>query len=328
MAPSQFTVAILPLGDVSFNQIDLTELVLRANLGLNVIILPKKEIPSKYFNSQSKRYKADDVLNFIVLQLPDNAQRILGVTDSDLETEKGKQALGYAYLHSRTAVYSTWHFSKQADTSDKQLRTIHLITHELGHTFGISDCDNPECVMNHNSIRLNFEFCHKCRRWVDRELKVEFGSPEECFSLAEFNYLYGRLPQAIALYRQAVRMAPTEPLYHYYLYTALQKLEQDDEAEKSLQLAIEYSDDSPKEYYIFGLTCLKSIAKRAEEYFNKALIAAKDPQKIHKLIGQAYREIRHDVEKASLHYKKYLQLGGNDQDVIDWLISRSKMDQV
>lgn len=325
MAPSQFTVAILPLGDVSSTQIDLTELVLRANLRLDVIILPGKEIPLKYFNSRSNRYKADEVLNFTFLQLPDNAQRILSVTESDLETEKGTQALGDAYLHSRTAIYSTWHFLKQSEISDKQLRTIHLITHELGHTFGIWDCDNPECVMNHNSIRLNFEFCDKCRRWVDRELKVQFGSPEERFSLAESNYLYRRLPQAIALYRQAVRLAPTEPLYHYYLYAALQRLEQNDEAEKSLQLAIQYSDDSPEQYYIFGLTCLKSMTKRAEGYFNKALVTAKDPRKMYRLIGQAYREILHDVERASRHYKEYLKLGGNDQDVIDWLISRSQL---
>ena len=33
----------------------------------------------------------------------------------------------------------------------------------------------------------------------------------------------------------------------------------------------------------------------------------------------------YDVERASRHYKEYLQLGGDDQDVIDWMISRGQL---
>ena len=33
----------------------------------------------------------------------------------------------------------------------------------------------------------------------------------------------------------------------------------------------------------------------------KAIAAAKDPKFMHRLVGQAYREITHDVEMASQH---------------------------
>ena len=167
--------------------------------------------------------------------------------------------------------------------------------------------------------------CDNCRRWADRELKVQHGSAEERFSLAEGYFLNDYLPQAISLYREAITLAPREPLYYHSLSTALYRQEQNDKAEEILKLAIKYSDDSGP--YVCGLTCLEGMLERAEGLFAKALATTKNQQKMHRLIGQAYREILHDVERASEHYMKYLQLGGNDPDVINWLISRGQLGQ-
>jgi tetratricopeptide (TPR) repeat protein len=178
--------------------------------------------------------------------------------------------------------------------------------------------------MNKTEFKMNL--CAKCRRWADHELKVRPGSAEECFYLAEGWFTLGGFDQAIPLYREAIRLAPRhEALYHHCLSTALYRLGKSDEGEQEMVLATAYSNDSSGFNYNFGVRSLRDDPQLAEEYFAKALAVAQNPQKIHRLIGQAYRAILHDVERAARHYKEYLKLGGNDQDVKDWLESRSQL---
>lgn len=322
-APSQFTVAIQPLGDIPERQIEFTKEVLEREFGVKTVALAPKEIPAAYFNADRNRYRLDKLLDNLFFRLPKDAQRIIGVVDGLLENKSQGRVFGGALAHHRVAVYGSSVIPNQID---QKIFFYPIIMHEFGHTLGLLHCTRPNCAMN--SPRPSIELCTYCRRWADRELKVKFGSAEERFSLAESYFWHNCLPQAIATYREAIACAPQpEPLYYNRLSEALYRLEQHDEVEKSLSLAMEYSDDEEHFFYNFGLIYIRKDPKQAEEYFAKAIDTAKDPQKLQRLVGQAYREITHDVERASRHYKQFLQLGGNDQDVIDWLVSRSRMDQ-
>ena len=300
--------------------------------GVSSTVLPPSATPSHYFNAGRERYQAKQLLDMLFLRLPVNAQRIIGIIEGDLEYLAGgenRPCDGYAELYHRAAIYSVPNvMDRPHDQSDEQtyneVLSEHVSIHEFGHTLGISHCVQPNCMMNPD-IDLSMSICSLCRKWADRELNVRLGSAEDRFSLAESFFRHNCLPQAIALYREAIYLAPREPLYYHSLYVALTMLEQPEEANRARVLATAYSDDSNGFYYTCGLSQLRNEPKEAEENFTKALAVAKNPQKMRRLIGQAYREIRHNVELANEHYQEYLRLGGNDQDIANWLISRDRL---
>lgn len=330
-APSQFTVAILPLGNVTSRQIELTCEVLEENFGVKTLVLAQQEIPFMYLNIKTGRYKVDQLSTFAFLHLPTNAQRIISIVEGPLAYAEDKLCAGYGDMNLRTALYSSSYLYKPSvngldDWPYTDLASRHLVVHEFGHTLGLAHCANLDCAMNKTEYKMTL--CAKCRRWADYELKVQLGSAEERFSLGESWFRHGELHQAIALYREAIRVAPRpEALYRHCLGAALHLLKKSEEANSEMVLAIAYSNDSVGFYYNFGVRSLRDNLKLAEEYFAKAVATAQNPQKVHRLIGQAYREICHDVERASRHYQEYLQLGGDDQEVVEWLESRGKLCQ-
>lgn len=326
---SELTVAILPLGSISSIQIEFTAVVLAEEFGVKTIVLPAIKLPTQYFNAERGQYQGRRVLELLFHHLPTDAQRIVGVIAGKLEYDDGEPCLGCSYPHYRVAVYSALPLSEWERLPDneraKQYEISYIVaTHEFGHTFGLPHCEQLDCLMYEAAFIP--EMCAACRRWADRELKVKPGSAEERFSLAESLLSYNCFTQAIAVYREAIIRAPHEPLYHSGLAKALFEVGSGSMALQELKLAAELANDNPDLYYSFGIALLNNKSK-SEEYFAKAIAVAKDPKFTHRLVGQAYREILHDVELASRHYLEYLRLGGDDPDVVDWLISRSKLDK-
>lgn len=323
-APSKFNVAILPLGDVSTEQIEFLGHVLKWEFGVNTTILPQTDIPARYFIAKRGTYDSHKLLIFLFFKLPDNAQRIVGIAGEVLENAaEKKNCFGSASPYHRVAVYSAPHLSEEKSV-DQKIFSYPRIIHEFGHTLGLNHCNQPGCAMT--IPKPGIELCARCRLWAERELRVQPGSAEERFSLAESYFQHKDFSRASSTYREAIQLAPHEPLYYHRLCGSLHKLGQFNEAGQALNLAIKYSDDEPDFYYNYALIYLKTQIEKAEGYFTKILAATNNRQKMQRLIGQAYREIAHDVDRASEHYIKYLQLGGNDPDVVEWLESRGKLD--
>ncbi len=327
---SELTVAILPMGNVSPRQVELTVLVLENEFGVKTMILPAIAIPPKYFNAERGRYNSYDVLRLLFTYLPLEAQRIVGVVEGELELDDVSTCLACAHPYNRVAIYSAsplseWKRLSVKDQSTKDLISHIVLTHEFGHTLGLSHCEQISCVMHQGPCYT--EMCAACRRWADRELNVKPGSAEERFTFAECLFTYSCYTEAIKVYFQARLLAPYEPLYYSRLARALFRIGLVELANRQFRLAATFAKDSEDMYYGFGLANLNVDTGEAEEYFDKAIATAEDVRFMHKLIGQAYREILHDVERASRHYLEYLRLGGDDQDVVDWLVSRSKLEK-
>ena len=318
--PSKFTVAVLPLGEVSSSQTSFTAAVLRRRFGVNTIILPSAEAPLEYFDAESKKYHGGKILDFLFAKLPDDAQRILGIIDGALEDSEKEACFGLAYPYHRTALYSTLNIKERSE-GDNLAFSYNLITHEFGHTLGLNHCNRPDCIMNNE--QCSFALCELCKKWADRELKVVLGSAEDRFSLAESFFRFDCFSRAISLYREAIACTPNEPLYHHRLAMALNLMDKD-EKDEEFQLALQLSNDNNYCYVLAVLALNANRLDDAKQDFERVIAVAKDLKLTQKIIGQAYREITHDVELASQHYQEYLRLGGDDQDVIDWLISRNK----
>ena len=98
-------------------------------------------------------------------------EKILGVVDHDLYVpelnfvfgEAGRKAAVISLTRLRQEFYGM--------PEDKHLfyrRALTEAVHELGHTYGLSHCSNPGCVMFFsNSLpdtdRKGFDFCQSCR---------------------------------------------------------------------------------------------------------------------------------------------------------------------
>ncbi len=330
--PSKFTVAIAPLGHVSPWRIKFTTLVLKRVFGIDATILPEIEIPPHCFIPERNRYRADYLLKLLFTKLPFDTQRILGIIESDLETKTTQPCLGLAGMRDGVALYSAQPPSSKEgpnkiSEANQDYISYHLVVHEFGHTLGLKHCDKSKCAMRNKSA--DFFLCDICQKWADRELKVLPGSAEERFARAESLFKHGFVQDAVKAYYQAVAKFPQEPLYRFSLGLALEKSGKINKASEEIKMALELLDDPPSGYnYSLGLISLiNNQPEEAEKDFAKTAETAKDPKFMYRLIGQAYREITHDVERASRHYKEYLRLGGDDPDVIEWLISRGQLDK-
>jgi predicted Zn-dependent protease/mRNA-degrading endonuclease HigB of HigAB toxin-antitoxin module len=319
---SQFTVAILPLGDIYPRQIEFTDSVLKIEFKVNTIILPKIKIPEQYFDAENNCFRSRQILDFLFSQLPKKAQRIMGITENDLRSTNGQVACaGLADICCKTAVYK---IPTNRDIIYQDASTYHLIAHELGHTLYLKHCNKENCAMNDNEV--NPTFCENCQKCADYELKIRPGSLEDMASLAEALLHYRYFHQAASVYRKIISSYPHEPLYYQRLSIALNNEADKKEATKALaDQSTELDNNKVHLYYNLGLIYLKTDPEKAKKEFANAIMMARDKKFIHKIIGQAYRLINHDAEKTSLHYQEYLRLGGDDQDVIDWLISRNQL---
>jgi archaemetzincin len=111
-------------------------------------------------------------------KLPDNAVTLVAVTMSDLYPGEGwNYVFGQALLRGRVGVYSlVRHFPEFWDEPDSMearrvalRRSLKLVSHEVGHTFGLEHCVTWRCNMNgSNSLtesdRAPLHLCPDCLR--------------------------------------------------------------------------------------------------------------------------------------------------------------------
>lgn len=135
------------------------------------------------FDSNREQYNSSLILQQLIMKPPLDAQKMLGVVDVDLFIPILTFVFGEAQLNGIGAVVSTnrLHNRFYGLPENKQLTTERLLkeaVHELGHTFGLIHCQQPQCVMNSSTYVENIdqksaEFCPSCQK----SIKIEKGWP-------------------------------------------------------------------------------------------------------------------------------------------------------
>jgi len=108
--------------------------------------------------------------------------RLLGVTTLDIFTPILRYVFGEAMLEGRAALVSTYRLSSAppggvppCNRSVFVNRVLKEGIHELGHTFGLTHCDDPTCVMaasldlTHIDAKST-QLCYYCRMMLKDEL--------------------------------------------------------------------------------------------------------------------------------------------------------------
>lgn len=107
-------------------------------------------------HSGQTQWLTGDLLDLLEDRLPDDAYGVLGLTVTDLWPGEGWNfVFGQARLSRRVGVYSLARYgaSAERELNDYErrltlLRSMKVMTHELGHMFGISHCLHYRCNMN------------------------------------------------------------------------------------------------------------------------------------------------------------------------------------
>lgn len=91
---------------------------------------------------------------------------VLAVTDADLCAEGYEVVFGLANIGSPGAVVSMARL-RDADSDRVLDRVVKEAVHELGHTWGLSHCTSPACVMHHSATVEDSDvkaerFCRSC----------------------------------------------------------------------------------------------------------------------------------------------------------------------
>lgn len=129
--------------------------------------------PDYAFNKSRKQYLATTIVRALQEQGEyHDADRILGVIDHDLYVPELNFVFGLA--SGIAAIIALARLRQEFYGLPKDLRLFEkrVVTeavHELGHTYGMTHCENPQCVMFFSNTlndtdRKSSGFCFRCRR--------------------------------------------------------------------------------------------------------------------------------------------------------------------
>ncbi len=142
--------------------------------------LREVELPGVEFawDGTRKQYGSIQALEMLVRRCPDDALKLLGVTERDLFIPALTFVYGQAQLGGRAAVISLarlrQEFYQLPPNREAFLqRSYKEALHETGHTFGLVHCADPDCAMslatNIRQIdRKRAAFCAACAAQLRR----------------------------------------------------------------------------------------------------------------------------------------------------------------
>jgi archaemetzincin len=174
-------ICLLPL---SFPDRELlTELssVLEEIFRIPVIILDRSFSLDNGKDYVRNQYNSTWILSQILEHFPEDSYKILGVTSVDLYVPVLTYVFGEAQLDGTAAVVSTHRLKDELYGLPKNPKKLRErlekeAIHELGHTFGLIHCPQPECVMYTSTYaeEIDFKsnhFCPACLQELSEKLK-------------------------------------------------------------------------------------------------------------------------------------------------------------
>ena len=138
--------------------------------------MPSIPVPPESYEAGRNQYYSTKILKEMLKQVPEDAFKLLGVTDKDLCIPILTYVFGEAQLGGTAAVVSLArlrqeHYGAEPDRTLLLSRLRKESLHELGHTFGLIHCPSRDCVMYLSNTVVDVDlkgqtFCRACRMVV------------------------------------------------------------------------------------------------------------------------------------------------------------------
>jgi archaemetzincin len=178
---------IAPLGPVGAEVMESVDAAAAEWLPFPIVHMKPTAIPSDSYDRSRDQYHSVRLMQTLSDVLPRDAARLIGVTEVDLSIPMLSFLFGQAQMDGRIAVISACRLRQEfyglpADGDLLRQRTVKETLHELGHTFGLTHCEDAKCVMRlATHIVLVDEksesYCARCGTHVARRLASEAGDP-------------------------------------------------------------------------------------------------------------------------------------------------------
>jgi archaemetzincin len=137
------TIAIAPVGNVSAAPLEAVSPSVSEAFGCRVEIVPEIPIPASAWNPSRRQTFSTAILDSLARVKRPAWERLLGVADVDLYVPDLNFVFGEGDSSRGVAVFSL----ARLHGADEKKRAATEAIHELGHTYGLSHCDDPKCVM-------------------------------------------------------------------------------------------------------------------------------------------------------------------------------------
>jgi archaemetzincin len=146
-------VYLLAIGGVPAQVLDWMEGTVAEWCPWPVRRLPALQFPEDSYDTKRGQYKSVEIMKALARRAPDDAARILGVTEGDLAIPTLTFVFGQAQLDGPVAVVSLARLRQEfyglpGNESVLRERVAKEVLHELGHTFGLTHCAEGKCVMS------------------------------------------------------------------------------------------------------------------------------------------------------------------------------------
>ena len=179
------TLHLLPIGNVDDGLLKELCPAFGEILGVPCEVLPVRLDPEFAFHGERQQYHSSEILRKMQGSLTGDSWRMLGVTSVDLYIPILTFVFGEAQMGGPCAVLSTQRLRQEfyglpSDDRVFRHRLLKEAVHEVGHTLGLTHCDDYKCVMasSHAVEWIDLKdsaLCGVCRRAVAPVMQVGVG---------------------------------------------------------------------------------------------------------------------------------------------------------
>lgn len=165
-------IYLAPFGSIDESVMNALENCLWQIFGFEVKRLSNMPEPNFALDKNQNQYNSTLLLKNLLKDVPNDALKVLGVTQFDLFIPMLSFVFGHAQVNGTVAVISLARLHQQfynlPENSNIFLhRVMKEAVHEIGHTFGLLHCPEPHCAMSlSNAIqqvdKKSEELCANC----------------------------------------------------------------------------------------------------------------------------------------------------------------------
>jgi archaemetzincin len=179
---SEPVIYLLPLGPVPEEILLYLQTAVEPVFGIPARLLPSRDLSLSCYDPHRNQYFSSGLLKKMLRQLPRDTLKVLGITPVDLFIPIMKYIFGEAQVSGKGAIISLFRLRQESYglNPDQDLfweRIAKEAIHELGHTFGLTHCRDPLCVMNSSCLIgetdcKGTELCPTCQelyRWTQEK---------------------------------------------------------------------------------------------------------------------------------------------------------------
>ena len=138
-------IALAPVGDTSPEMVPRIQSAVAETFGSETAIAPVVPLPASAWSSERKQYLSTAILDSLARMKQPGWERLLGIAGVDLYVPRLNFVFGEGDPRRGVAVFSLARLRGSDELFQKRAATEAI--HELGHTYGLTHCDDPHCVM-------------------------------------------------------------------------------------------------------------------------------------------------------------------------------------